>query len=269
MMKQILAGAAATVLIVVVAASVSLHSAAASEDVEIGIIGFSEDGRYFAFEEFALQAGSGYPIVSLYIVDLPRDAWVPGTPFRSLGGEFTTGEDEREAYRFLAEARARMQDQARPLLEQLQIRVPARVIFARGLGDHAMQGPTNVVRLPHVDNPLGGRAYRTYQLHLEDVPLPTPREFCVLGEGTKGYRLMLLRDGESQVLHEDSRLPTWRGCARHYRLSYVLAGPGALDVALISVFMDGFEGLARRFLAAPVPALGIRRGLSEGGEPER
>lgn len=278
MLKGILAGWVGSVTVVLATVTASVIGAEASEDVEIRFIGFSEDGRYFAFEEFALQAGSGYPVVSLYVIDLPGDAWVSGTPFRQLGGEFGEGEDEREAYIYLAEARARVQDEAGPLLEQLQIRVPGTVVFARGLGDYVMQGPLNVIRYPYVDKPLGARSFRTYQLHLEEVPLTSPIDYCPLGDAAMGYRLTLIQDGESRVLHEDARLPRWRACARHYRLSYVLAGSycepeicpdGPLDVALISVFSDGFEGLGRRFLAAPVPASGHRHGGRDAEGPER
>ncbi|MCA1775639.1 MAG: DUF2259 domain-containing protein [Loktanella sp.] len=51
------------------------------------IIGFSEDGRYFAYETFGLQRGSGLPYASIYVVDLDRDAWVSGTPFEASEGE--------------------------------------------------------------------------------------------------------------------------------------------------------------------------------------
>lgn len=277
MPEGILAGGVALVTVVLAAVTASVIGAEASEDVEIRFIGFSEDGRYFAFGEFALQAGSGYPVVSLYVIDLPGDAWVSGTPFRQLGGEFGEGEDEREAYTYLADARTRLHEKARPLLEQLQIRVPGQVIFARGLGDHLLEGPLNIIRNPSKTNPIGKFSV-SYQIHLGEVPLTSPVDYCPLGDAAFGYPLTLIKDDEIEVLHEDSRLPRWRACARHYRLSYVLAGPycepedcpnGPLDVALISVFSDGFEGLGRRFLAAPVPASGHRHGGRDVEGPKR
>ena len=61
-----------------------ITAALASEDAELNIIGFSKDGTLFAFEEFGLQSGSGLPFSNLYVVDLPSDRWVRGTPFRAM-----------------------------------------------------------------------------------------------------------------------------------------------------------------------------------------
>lgn len=45
-------------------------------------IGFSENGRYFAFEEFGTQDGSGFAYSTIYVIDLSDDTWVPGSPYR-------------------------------------------------------------------------------------------------------------------------------------------------------------------------------------------
>ena len=44
----------------------------------IDLIGYSEDGRIFAFEEFGIQDGSGFPYSNIYVVDLPADKWAYG-----------------------------------------------------------------------------------------------------------------------------------------------------------------------------------------------
>ena len=238
-----------------------LAPAAASEDAHLRIIGFSEDGSHFAFEEYGLQAGSGSPFTSLYVVDLPADRWVPGTPFR--GNLPEGGFDEREAYGHLATIRAEVAEEASALLTRLSIRMPASVVYARGMGDHAGQSALSTVRFPFIDMPLGARASAQFDLHLEAIPAPSPLDYCM--PQTMGYRLTLLWPGAAPVvLHEDSRVPRSRGCPRAYRLSHFLVPDtpncppqtcpdGPLGVALISVFADGFEGLGRRFIAAPVP----------------
>ena len=43
-------------------------------------IGFSEDGRYFAFEEYGVQDGSGFPYSTIYVIDLTDDTGCPARP---------------------------------------------------------------------------------------------------------------------------------------------------------------------------------------------
>jgi hypothetical protein len=241
----------------------ALVPASASEDAHLRVIGFSEDGRYFAFEQYGLTAGSGSPFSSLYIVDLPANRWVAGTPVRRLLREGSF--DDGTAYEALAALRAEVDAEAAPLLTRRSVRIPASVVFARGLGDHAAQTPLNAIRIPFTDSPLGERAFAQFDLLLEEIPARSQITYCV--QPTKGYRLTLRHpDADPVVLHADTSVPRSRGCAQAYRLSQFLVPDaadcataicpdGPLGVALISVFAEGFEGLGRRFIAVPVPFL--------------
>lgn len=241
----------------------ALAPASASEDAHLRVIGFSEDGRYFALEEYGTMAGSGSPFSSLYIVDLPANRWVAGTPVRRLLREGSF--EEGTAYAALAALRAEVDAEAAPLLTQRSVRIPASVVFARGLGDHAAQPPLNAIRIPFVDWPLGERAFVQFDLLLEEIPARNQMPYCV--QPPKGYRLTLRQPGaDPVVLHADTSVPRSRGCAQAYRLSQFLVPDaadcaaaicpdGPLGVALISVFAEGFEGLGRRFIAVPVPFL--------------
>jgi hypothetical protein len=62
-----------------------LATSQAAELAESAVIGYSVDGRYFAFEEFGIQDGSGFAYSNLFVIDLERDRWVPGTPVRRRG----------------------------------------------------------------------------------------------------------------------------------------------------------------------------------------
>lgn len=67
------------------ASAVTLMLAApamAGDRALIDFIGFSEDGQYFAFEEFGVQDGSGFPYSNIYVLDVSADSWVDGTPVR-------------------------------------------------------------------------------------------------------------------------------------------------------------------------------------------
>eukprot|EP01036_Dinobryon_divergens_P042760 gene42760-56842_t len=52
--------------------------ALAGDRALIDFIGYSEDGQYFAFEEYGIGDGSGAPYSHIFIVDLAADAWGDG-----------------------------------------------------------------------------------------------------------------------------------------------------------------------------------------------
>ena len=56
--------------------------AMAGDRALIDHVGFSADFRYFAFEEFGIQDGSGFAYSNIFVVDLETDSWVIGTPVR-------------------------------------------------------------------------------------------------------------------------------------------------------------------------------------------
>ena len=56
--------------------------ALAADAADRAIIGFSADGRYFAFEEFGIQDGSGFAYANIFVLDLEDDKWVEGSPVR-------------------------------------------------------------------------------------------------------------------------------------------------------------------------------------------
>ena len=59
-----------------------LGRVAAGDFADREIFGFSPDGGTFAFEEFGVQDGSGFPYATIYVIDTAKDAWVSGTPIR-------------------------------------------------------------------------------------------------------------------------------------------------------------------------------------------
>jgi predicted secreted protein len=50
-------------------------------------IGYSPDGRYFAYEEFGTHDGSGAPFAEITIVDLDAEPAVQPLTFAAEGGE--------------------------------------------------------------------------------------------------------------------------------------------------------------------------------------
>jgi predicted secreted protein len=215
--------------------------ALAGDRALIDFIGYSPDARYFAFEEYGVQDGSGFPYATIFVVDLAADKWAPGSPYRArLDNEDAT----------VAAARMAAQELAAAKLTALDVSIPADLVALNGDGETGDDGH----RLEFGRPGFGTDAPRDVRsLTLETFPAnsPTPCESYV-GEKGLGYALVL----EGEELHRDTALPQSRGCPLDYRIYGVVmpadwSGAEAA-VAIIASYPFGFEGPDRRFLAVPL-----------------
>lgn len=214
----------------------------AGDYADRSIIGFSEDGAWFAFNEYGVQDGSGFPYANVFVIEVDKDAWVDGTPVRVVV------ENENG---MLTTARVAAMKQAQPILDRLNI-------IAKG--NHVVHNPaTELSADPYAvrfrTNQWFNMAERAWSLKLTRIPLPNSKG-CEDFEDTAGFRLELTDpDGATRVLHEDSTLPASRTCARDYAISDVVVLPvdrGATKASMaviLSLIRQGFEGPDRRFLA--------------------
>lgn len=226
--------------------AITATAASAADNAERAAIGFSPDGRYFAFEQYGVQDGSGFPYSEIFVVDLDANQWVKGSPFRERL------EDEAA---LVSSARAKAAKSAASLIGQLKTAEPGDALAAQ-LPTQAVADRHRIGFDPYYQsqtNQKGGQ----YTLSLELVPFAAP-ESCYAEDGKQmGFRLML-KDNESgagKEVHEDAAIPSSRYCPRDYDISDVISyrpvsGP-ARQVALIGVYTPGFEGVNRRFIAVP------------------
>lgn len=210
-------------------------------------IGYSADGRYFAFEEYGVQDGSGFAYSNIYVVDLPADKWIYGSPFHAQA-------PETEPDRPLADIRAEAMGKAAEKLDPLGVVVPAEILALIGDGV-ADEGKVLSWSTPACCGP-GQTQDDGLSLGLDTFPADSPMA-CegLIGDKALGYVLSFSRDGESAELHRDGAvLPRSRGCPLDYRLYAVLAPfeQAQPRVAIVSVYPFGFEGPDRRFLAVPI-----------------
>lgn len=217
----------------------------------IGFIGYSDDYRYFAFEEFGTQDGSGFAYANLYVLDLTIDQWVKDTPVRKRIDEETST---------IAAVRADARDAAQPILDRLNIAEPVDIIALNGDG---VDSDNQTLRF---GAPGDGMAAPdpTYELALANVDAALGMPECAeWGEAdVTGFALTLTVDGESREVYRDDTVPKSRGCVRGYRLygvvipfdSYAAFAPDLTPgmVAIVSVYSMGFEGPDRRFIAVPL-----------------
>jgi predicted secreted protein len=212
------------------------------------MLGFSADGSHFAFEEYGIQDGSGFPYSTIYVIDTNRDSWVPGSPFRRLDEiDDSQGPDLAAE---LERTRSLNRESASALLEQTGI---------AGLGETLGHNPpterlADPFRMKVTLLPEAPGFGEPVSLRLEEYPLAGGAS-CPQGLGdTQGFRLTLEFAGESRVLNSDSALPASRGCPLRYRIERFVAhraSPGARPHFAVLVLMEviGFEGPSGRYLA--------------------
>lgn len=220
-------------------------SARAGDTAELNILGFTADGGIFAFEEYGIQDGSGFPYANRFYIDVATDRFVSGSPIRvRLDDEAASLDAAR------AEARARGQAIApdAELAANRGLTAGSNPVTELSADPHwIVVNPRPVA--PPLDDPL---AFRLEELQL------APAANCEDLGGNVGYRLVRLaaRLGErAALLHEDATIPSSRGCPLGYRIGAVQtffpeSGPPVFAV-LIAIRSFGFEGPDHRWIAVP------------------
>lgn len=224
--------------------------ALAGDAANFAPLGFSADGRYFGYEEFGVQDGSGFPYSNIFILDVAADKWAGGSPFR------VTLEEESPT---LAGVRDAAMAKAAKAFTDLGISEPAVIEALNGDGEPGHDG-TSIM--------FGARGFgmdpppNPVTLRIESFE-STSTVPCVESFGFEppvGFALTLEADGNTTALHRDTSVPASRNCTVAYR-PYAIVAPvnwswaGRTPVAIISVFSRGFEGPDRRFIAVPVPGV--------------
>lgn len=230
-----------------IALSLLSASAAGAGDVaEMRPIGYSPDGRYFAFEQFGEQDGSGFAYAEVQVIDTETDRYVEGTPVRVVI-------ESEEAS--IGEARRQSLEQAKAILE------------ARKIGDD----PGHLVAL----TPIGELTEKTRDLRYQAFPSFYVsegihriflEEFEAKGEDlcnsmdveVRGFALSVASDAkpdERREVYRDQAVPKSRNCPSAYAIGGVVTpgyGSSAPHMVLVQVVSLGFEGNDLRWLAVPV-----------------
>ncbi|WP_246663453.1 DUF2259 domain-containing protein [Phyllobacterium endophyticum] len=219
--------------------------ASAGDAARLDIIGFSKDGSVFAFEEYGVQDGSGFPYANRFYIDTATDKYLAKTPVRiRLDDENASVEDARD--------KAGRDAQGVTSLADEELRANAGDMVASNPVTEQSADPFKVTVNPRFVFPA---INPPVNLQLEEIAVP-PSEICKnIGE-IKGFRLTLVEakpDAQPVLLHEDTTVPTSRGCPLGYSIGavqtlYPDAGKPVIAV-LIAVRGQGFEGPDYRWLA--------------------
>jgi predicted secreted protein len=204
------------------------------------ILGFSPDGSRFAFEEYGVEDGSGFPYSNTYVIDTASDSWVDGSPVRLR--------DDDES-RPLSSLRFEAREKASDVLEQENIREPGAIV-ASNPATETSADPYRVSFLPRLIVPPSPGA----SLVLQISEAAMPAEGCPPESGPyKGFNLVLSGSQGSASIHTDGQIPKSRKCPTGYAISDVVTlypdGGAPVMAVIVSVYSLGFEGPNRRFLA--------------------
>lgn len=228
------------VLVSLVQLAFSVTLAAAADASDRAIIGFSRDGSHFAFEEYGMQDGSGFPYADIYIINLKTDKWVKGSPIRVI-----VREENATAYT----ARHQALTEAAPLIEKYGTVQPAKLLASNAVGERVTSPHKMTFKRFHNVSTL-------WTVQLTEIDIEQPGE-CKPFSPVRGFTLAtgIVGKGPAVEVYRDKQLPKSRGCPESYKLADVIAfgeNENAPAVVLVHKLTFGFEGHDARFIAVPI-----------------
>lgn len=234
--------------------AVALVSAALIADTALGAdiaafrsIGFSDDSGVYAFEEYGVEDGSGFPFSTIFFIDTRDDTFLPGTPIR------VRLEDEDSG---LGKARAEAATKAAPLVKKFDLDGRPGLLAAFSPITETQSPPRRLAYLEYASQPAFGGEY---VLALQERNFPAAERCKEMTPESPGFRLIFeMEDGKpsNREVYVDTKIPDSRGCPTGYRLAGVVVdqqdGKPATHVVLVQVMSLGFEGHNGRWIAVPV-----------------
>jgi predicted secreted protein len=233
--------------------AISATAVQAADGAQSRAIGFSPDGKYFAFEQYGIQDGSGFSYSDIFVIDIAANEWVKGSPVRVL--------DESEESN-IDTARAKAMAGIKPVIDALNVTSSYDTLLHRPFTDFT--NDRRKVRFARwYSSTADTGAYEflgSFELEVKDVALPVPAE-CTETDIAMPVGLEVtvknLKTGTTKSIAKDSAIPKSRNCPHAYDIEAIFA-PSAYNmpndpvVALIGTYSRGFEGSNRRFIALPI-----------------
>lgn len=210
----------------------------------LDVLGFSPDGRFFAFRQSGLDAGNEH-FADLFVVDTITDKWVDGTPLRVHG-------DARQ--KSLQDVRALLDAQSSRLLRRLGLnRAVAGVAYV----------PRDNSQL-YLDMPWSERALLSLTTRIGLAAPGCPVSMPLEKGSLAGFHLTVQRPAEVNVIHDERMVPRYRGCPIGYRFAsgFIKSrGNDAVIAAVIAYREATYGGTRVRYTAVTsiLPAPGERR----------
>lgn len=228
---------------ILAASLIGLFPAFAGDVANLNIIGFSEDGAIFAFEQFGEVDGSGGGYSDRFFIDTATDTYVPGSPVR------VRLDDDVDV---VQKARARARAAGERIVPEAEFEASPGYLAGFNAITEMSADPYRMMVNPRpvyfpVDPPL--------EFRLEQFPVIAPSGCENMGD-IVGFRLLRIdgtQGGVTKLVHEDQSVPASRNCPNSYRIGAIQTwftdnGEPAFAV-MISVGSMGFEGPDFRWMA--------------------
>lgn len=221
-------------------------SAGAGDVAEMRPLGFSPNGRFFAFEQFGEQDGSGFPYTEIQVIDTETDKYVAGTPIRVL--------IEREDAS-IGEARRQSLNQAKAILDARKIgEDPGHLVALAPISELS----ENRHELRYQAFPSFYVSEGLYRIALEEFDAKGDELCAGMDVEVRGFALSMADDAKPDIRREvyhDATIPKSRNCPSAYAIGGVVTGgygSAAPHMVMVQVSSLGFEGNNLRWLAVPV-----------------
>lgn len=219
--------------------------ACAGDTASLNVLGYSPDGKVFAFEEYGVLDGSGGAYSNIYFIDIETDSFLPGTPVKI--------QEQEEGTASIAKIRGMARAKVEALISQYKLADDPGVVVAYNPISEADSDPHKLRYYEFISSPPRSQ---TDTLELVENEFP-PSSDCLnmIGEYT-GFTLKLTEyQGQpfNVVVHQDKQVPKSRGCPNGYRIGAIVTGlDRGPQMAMIVVSTYGFEGNDQRWIAVPV-----------------
>lgn len=224
----------------------------ASDGAIFNPIGFSSDGRYFAYEQFGVADPTGFPYWTVSVIDTSKNVPAPGSPASVVVEDST---------RSVLDARAKLTHDSTALLKAAGISEPYVLLGAnpntQPVPDRRSLTFERWYNSGGADPGTLAFANLRHELRVETITVPKPGTCDPAGGPFYGFELKMKDQGAKdwKSLYADDGLPEGRGCAVSYEVAAVIAKIGVPStdrlVAIIGVYSDGFQGLNHRYIAIP------------------
>lgn len=227
--------------------ALTASTAFAGDFATLNVLGFSEDGSIFAFEEYGVQDGSGFPYANRFYIDTATDSFVSGSPIRQRI------EDESASV-----------DDAREMAAQSGSTIIADADLVAGFvaGQNSVtETSADPFRMAVNPRPVVPPIDAEIEFRLKELQFAASGSCAGVTESSVGFTLTQIAtepDQSARVLHTDESVPSSRGCPTGYRIggvhTYFPQSGAPVYAITIAVRSYGFEGPDYRWMAVTTHA---------------
>lgn len=211
--------------------------ATAGDFANLNVLGFSSDGSIFAFEEYGVQDGSGFPYANRFYIDTSTDQFISGSPIRVRIDDETAD---------VVQARADAAAQGQSIITDDVLSQNAGYLAGFNAVTEASADPFRMTVNPRPVVPPVDREVEFRLTELQFAPSGNCEGIQDVSTGFKLVQVGLEIGQEARLLHEDASVPGSRKCPNGYRIggvhTFFPEGAAPVYAITIAVRSFGFEG---------------------------